>query len=469
MTAGEGDDRSIDATRRCDRTERIQDAGAQLGVPEPDRRVGEIADEHRPQIGAVGLPGAELEHDVDLSSGGVEVAGPGHEASGDGVAVHRRADPPAHSLAGEGSLRVGIALGSDQLEPLGHAHVPGVGLPDPLAQPGGLLDELRRLAEPAVQQLERRPPGEREVAETRLTHGLGSGQIGVQGRPECRRTGLEEGIGGEQQSFRPPLLITQPFGDPDDVAGQAEPFLGAARGPQHVVAGQEAGQEGSRVVGLPGELERLLAQGLGPGPVVRDRVLELSGHGGGELGLERDVVPGDRLSRRLERLDHVMAPHREPSPQVLQPEGDGPDPGGILAGFGVAPRTHQQLSGALGLACPGQCFRLGDQQIYARGLGEDDAGLRQRQPSAGEVAGRLGERQARKVRFRRRERPLHDAVGAPGRGRAGVVLGHLRGRDTAALVSPVLERHRDPAMEGDSLGGSERGVQGLPEQVVGEP
>ena len=208
-------------------------------------------------------------------------------------------------------------------------------------------------------------------------------------------------------------FVTQPFGDPDDVAGQAEPFLGGARGPQHIVAGQEAGKEGSRVVGLPGELERLLAQGMGAGPVVRNRVLELSSHGGCELGLERGVAARDRLSRRFERLDHVIAPHRKPSPQVLQPEGDGPDPGGIPAGFGVAPRTHQQLSGAVGLARPGQGFRLGDQQIYARGLGEDDAGMRQRQPSAGEVAGRLGERQARMVRFRRRERPLQDAVGVP--------------------------------------------------------
>jgi hypothetical protein len=63
-----------------------------------------------------------------------------------------------------------------------------------------------------------------------LTHGLGSGEIGVQGRPECGRTGFEEGIGAEQQSLRSPLFITQPFGDPDDVAGQAEPFLGGARG-----------------------------------------------------------------------------------------------------------------------------------------------------------------------------------------------------------------------------------------------
>lgn len=275
MTAREGDDGSVDATRRPDRTELVEETGAQLGVLEPDRRVGEVPDEHRPQIGPVGLPGAELQDDVDLTPSGPQVSGPGHEASGDGVGVHRRPDPPAHSLSCEGSLRLGIALGPDQLEPLGHAHVPGVGLLDALTQPGGLLDELCSLAEPAVQQLERRPPGECEVAEPGLTHGLSSDEVGVQGRPERGRTGFEEGIGAEQQAVRSPLFVTQPFGDPDDVAGQAEPFLGGARGPQHIVAGQEAGKQGGGVVGLPGELERLLAQGTGAGPVLRDRVLEL--------------------------------------------------------------------------------------------------------------------------------------------------------------------------------------------------
>ena len=207
------------------------------------------------------------------------------------MGVHRRAGPPPHSLAREGLLRVGVALRSNQLEPLGHAHVPGVGLLDVLAQPGGLLDEVGRLAEPAIQQRQRRPPGEREVAETGLADGVGGGEVGVQGRPERWRTGFQEGVGDQEQAFRAPLLITQRFGDGDDVAGQVEPRWGGARGPQHVVAGQEAGQEGGRVVGLPSELERPLAQGAGPGPVVRDRVLELSGHGGGELGLERDVAP----------------------------------------------------------------------------------------------------------------------------------------------------------------------------------
>jgi hypothetical protein len=331
--------------RRQDGTELVQDAGAQLGVLKPGGRVGEVADQHRPQVGAVGLPGAELEHDVDLTPGGVEVASPGQEAGGDGVGIHRRAGPPPHSLAREDVLRVNIALGSNQLEPLGHAHVPGVGLLDPLAQPGALLDELRRLAEPAIQQRQRRPPGEREVAETGLADGVGSGEIRVQGGPERRRTGFQEGVGDQEQAFRSPLLITQRFDDGDDVAGQVEPRWGGARGPQHVVAGQEAGQEGGRVVGLPSELERRLAQGAGPGPVVRDRVLELSGHGGGELGLERDVAPGDRLSRRIQRLDEVIAPHREPSPQALQAERDGPDPGRVPARFGEATRTDQQLSG----------------------------------------------------------------------------------------------------------------------------
>jgi len=144
-------------------------------------------------------------------------------------------------------------------------------------------------------------------------------------------------------------------------------------------------------------------------------VLELSGHGGGELGLERDVAPGDRLSRRIQRLDEVIAPHRESSPQALQAERDGPDPGRVPARFSVASRTDQQLSGQLGLARPGQRFGLGDQQIDLHMPGEDDAGPRQRQPGSVEVAGRLGEGEAHAVGFRRRERPPHDAVGVPGR------------------------------------------------------
>ena len=155
------------------------------------------------------------------------------------------------------------------------------------------------------------------------------------------------------------------------------------------------------------------------------------------------------------------------APQTLQAEGDGPDPGRVPPGLGVTPGTLQQRPGPVGLARPGQRVGLGDEQVDPGGLGEEHAGLGQGQPGTGEVTGRLGEGEAPAVGLRGRHRPLEDAVGPRSRGRAGVVVGDLRGRDVA-LVRPVLERRRDPAMDRGAPGGSEPGVQGLPEQVVGE-
>ena len=164
-----------------------------------------------------------------------------------------------------------------------------------------------------------------------------------------RANRLEEGIGASsnpsaRRSSSPSRLAIPTMSRARPSRSWAVPGSTAHRGGPGGRQGGRSGRRPARRAGAPARSRE------GRGPVVRDRVLELSSHGGCGAGPRaRCRGPGDRRSRRrAARSRHGAA--SQPSPQVLQPEGDGPDPGGIPAGFGVGPRTHQQPSGAVGLA-----------------------------------------------------------------------------------------------------------------------
>ena len=98
MGAHEADQGAIDRARVGDREQIVEKPLAQQAVLQGDGGRGHLADEDRPQVGAIGVPVLQGKHGVEFPAGGVEVAGAGIEPGGDGVCVCGRAYPPANRL-----------------------------------------------------------------------------------------------------------------------------------------------------------------------------------------------------------------------------------------------------------------------------------------------------------------------------------------------------------------------------------
>jgi hypothetical protein len=99
---------------------------------------GHLADEDRPQVGAIGAPVLQGEHGVEFPACGVDVAGAGIESGSDGVCMCRGADPPAHRLCRHVLQFCWLVPGANGFKSLGHAHVAGVTLADVFAEGGSL-------------------------------------------------------------------------------------------------------------------------------------------------------------------------------------------------------------------------------------------------------------------------------------------------------------------------------------------
>ena len=106
-----------------------------------------LADEHRPQVRAIGPPRAEVDDGGDVMAGGVEVAGPSQEPGRHAVGVHRRPRPMLDGLGGEDPQVVGPGARSGELELLRHADVAVVRFSDVCAEGSGLGDQLLSVVE----------------------------------------------------------------------------------------------------------------------------------------------------------------------------------------------------------------------------------------------------------------------------------------------------------------------------------
>ena len=118
MAAGEGHQRAVDAAGGAERFEVGEELGTQRVVVKCYGRHGQLADEDRPEVGAVGSPCAQVGDDGHVLPGAVKVAGPGEEPGGDRMGVDRRAGPVGHRVGGEGGQFLGDGACPGQLEAL---------------------------------------------------------------------------------------------------------------------------------------------------------------------------------------------------------------------------------------------------------------------------------------------------------------------------------------------------------------
>jgi hypothetical protein len=83
-------------------------------------------------------------------------------------------------VGGEPPELVRVRAGADQLEPLGHADVPGVGLVQPLAEGRGVLDEPLGVVESPPEQGQAGPSRLGGVAVAWLAAPVEQGEAGLQ-------------------------------------------------------------------------------------------------------------------------------------------------------------------------------------------------------------------------------------------------------------------------------------------------
>jgi hypothetical protein len=192
------------------------------------------------------------------------------------MGVRGHADPPADGLGGSGPQPLRVTTRSYQPQLLGHAHVAGVGFGDALAERIRVTDEVLGVVEPAIDERECAATGRHQVVVVGLAQLLGRVQVLGQRRAERGRAFLQQRVGGEQQPVRVPLGVPGAFGELRDLPGDADPLRRAARRPQHVVAGEQTGVEGLRVVDPASQVDRLLGQRPRPRPLFGHRVVQLA-------------------------------------------------------------------------------------------------------------------------------------------------------------------------------------------------
>lgn len=73
------------------------------------------------------------------------------------------ADPPAHRIGSHFAQLGRLVAGSDDLEPLRHAYVADISVPDSLAEHGGLGREPFPGVDVAVEQRKRGLPGTQQI------------------------------------------------------------------------------------------------------------------------------------------------------------------------------------------------------------------------------------------------------------------------------------------------------------------
>src|SRR5438132_4016122 len=98
MASGEGDDGTVDTAGPRERLEVGEQLLAQPGVTKGYGSDAELAHEDGPEIGAVGPPGAEIDHGRYVLASPIEVTGAGEETGCHRVGMDRSPCPMSHRL-----------------------------------------------------------------------------------------------------------------------------------------------------------------------------------------------------------------------------------------------------------------------------------------------------------------------------------------------------------------------------------
>ena len=102
----------------------------------------------------------------------------------------------------------------------------------------------------AVEQGQRGPSGQHQVAVAGLVASLQEAEPAVEHRAETRRARLEQPVGLQDQPFGEAVGVSEPRTDGGDLVTESGALGAGARLPQGVVARQQAGDERLVVVGL---------------------------------------------------------------------------------------------------------------------------------------------------------------------------------------------------------------------------
>jgi hypothetical protein len=147
VTPGKRNERPVDPARPREWHQLGQQFSAQVAVVHRYGGVRQLTHEHRPQIGAISSPGAEVANGGSVPAGSRQVARPSTESGRHRMGVYGSTGPVLDCFCREGQQLVRDGSCPDQLQPLGHAHVLGIGLAQPLPDQRGLVDPRRSVDE----------------------------------------------------------------------------------------------------------------------------------------------------------------------------------------------------------------------------------------------------------------------------------------------------------------------------------
>ncbi len=268
-----------------------------------------------------------------------------------------------------------------------------------------------------------------------LEAGFEHGQVG-------RGSLFEQGVGQQQQTFGSAFLVAGALGHGHDLLCDGDPSAGPTGCPQHVVAGEQAAQQGRCIAGGAAELEGPFAQQRGPGAILGHRVLQLPRQSRGQPRFWRAIAAqGDESL--LELAHDLVAPGRELRPERRHRERDLRQAIGGAAAQGHVPSGAQQASRINGRSRPSEGVGLGDQDIDQEVIVDRGTGIGNRCAPASEVPCRLDERERLPVTFGGGKRP----VGRSGRpcdgDGGGEVARQLGRRDVAAPAEAIFQRTAD--------------------------